>query len=188
MPEGRRLDYGRLMQRALRGLMAEVLGEVAEHGLPRDHHFYIGIDTTHPGVDMPRYLRERYPREMVIVLQDWFADLAVLGDRFQVTLNFANQGETLVVPFDAVQTFIDPSVKFGLKFDDYEAEDGDFQPAPAPPPPPGTAGDADALEAHPDPSDGRSPDREDETDRDGNGPEGSPGSADIVSLDHFRKT
>ncbi|WP_352231072.1 SspB family protein [Paralimibaculum aggregatum] len=161
------------MQKALRGLMAEVLGHVAEHGLPGEHHFYIGIDTTHPGVDMPDWLRARYPGEMTIVLQDWFADLAVLGDRFQVTLNFSNQPQTLVVPFAAVQTFIDPSVKFGLKFDeDEEGESGDFVPAAEPPR--GT-GDADGEPAGSD-------------DGDDGGDDGGGSSADIVRLDRFRKT
>lgn len=117
------LNYGRFMERAMRGVMAEVLGHVATLGLPSPHHFYITFDTTHPGVDIPAWLRERYPREMMIVMQEWFDDLAVMGDRFRVTLNFSDRPETLVVPFEAVKTFIDPSVKFGLKFDDQDAAD-----------------------------------------------------------------
>ncbi|MEM1150206.1 MAG: ClpXP protease specificity-enhancing factor SspB [Pseudomonadota bacterium] len=167
---GAGFDYARLMQKALRGLMADVLGRVAEEGLPGEHHFYIGIDTTHPGVDMADWLRERYPQEMVIVLQEWFADLAVLGDRFQVTLNFANEPHTLVVPFDAVQTFIDPSVKFGLKFDDYDAEDVAFDPEAASADKPAPPGEGD-----------------DSPDDDGPGSPGS-GPADVVRLDTFRKS
>lgn len=113
----RRFHYGRLMHKALRGLMAEVLADVAENGLPGAHHFFITFDTTHPGVDIPAYLRERYPDEMTIVIQDWFADLLVTADRFAVTLNFAEIPEKLVIPFDAIQTFVDPSVEFGLRFD-----------------------------------------------------------------------
>ena len=162
-------DYGRLMQRALRGLMTEVLGEVAENGLPGAHHFYIGIDTTHPGVDMPGWLHEAHPEQMTIVLQEWFADLAVLGDRFQVTLNFNNRPETLVVPFDAVETFIDPSAKFGLKFDDYDA-DGDGS---------AFSGDEGAATAEPEAADaGDAADEGDAADK----------SARIVSLDSFRKS
>lgn len=172
MSDGPELNYGRLMQRALRGLIAEVLGQVAEHGLPGRHHFYIGIDTTHPGVDMAPWLKARFPKEMTIVLQEWFADLAVTGDRFRVTLNFSNSPETLVVPFAAVQTFIDPSVKFGLKFDEEADEDEaiEFRPAPAPQ----TSGGGPAGAAHPD---------------DGNGTDdpGGGGSADVVRLDRFRK-
>jgi hypothetical protein len=163
------------MQKALRGLMAEVLGHVAENGLEGEHHFYIGIDTTHPGVDMPDWLRARYPKEMTIVLQDWFEDLAVLGDRFQVTLNFSNRPETLVIPFAAVQTFIDPSVKFGLKFDDEEEEEAEFGQV--------QLGDVEEPEAD---TLAGAPSRED-GDGDGDGPDGD-GSADVVRLDRFRKS
>lgn len=119
---GEKFDYGRYMEKAMRGVMAEVLGYVARHGLPGDHYFYITVDTSHPGIDIPDWLRERYPNEMMIVLQEWFDDLAVMSDRFRVTLNFSNVPETLVIPFASVKTFIDPAAKFGLKFDD---QDGD---------------------------------------------------------------
>lgn len=112
--------YGRLMHKAMRGLMAEVLRQVSEDGLPGKHHFFITFATGHPGVDMADHLRERFPDDMTIVLQDWFADLAVLEDRFAVTLNFGEVPETLVIPFDAIKTFVDPSVEFGLRFDAQE--------------------------------------------------------------------
>ncbi|MEM9726174.1 MAG: ClpXP protease specificity-enhancing factor SspB [Pseudomonadota bacterium] len=117
------LNYGRMMQRAMQGLMAEALGLVAEHGLPGDHHFYITFLTGHPGVDMPDWLRERFPEEMVIVLQHEFQGLSVIDDRFSVTLSFNSRLATLVVPFEAVAQFADPSAEFGLRFDPSESFD-----------------------------------------------------------------
>jgi uncharacterized protein len=114
------IDYGRLMHKALRQLISEVLAQVSRNGLPGDHHFYITFDTRHPGVDMAPSLKARYPEEMTIVMQDWFADLAVMKDRFSVTLNFGNVPEPIVIPFDAIKTFVDPSVEFGLRFDAHE--------------------------------------------------------------------
>ena len=114
------INYGQLMHRALQGLLRDVLQRVAEHGLPGSHHFFITFDTTHPGVDLADWLRERYPQEMTIVMQEWFDNLTVMDDRFAITLNFGNSPEPMVVPFDAVQTFVDPSVEFGLRF---EAQD-----------------------------------------------------------------
>lgn len=122
------LNYGRMMQRAMQGLVAEVLGVVAQHGLPGEHYFYISFASTHPGVDMPDWLKERHPREMMIVLQHEFGDLAVMDDRFSVVLSFDNQPVKLVVPFDAVLQFADPSAEFGLRFDptdeDQQAAEG----------------------------------------------------------------
>jgi hypothetical protein len=131
------INYGQLMSKALRQLMAEVLSQVAREGLPGKHHFFITFDTTHPGVDMAETLKARYPKEMMIVMQDWFQDLAVMKDRFSVTLNFGGVPEPIVIPFEAIKTFVDPSVEFGLRFDAHEegelALDED-RPPPAPTP------------------------------------------------------
>ncbi|WP_145105522.1 SspB family protein [Cereibacter sediminicola] len=119
----RSIDYGNLMHRAMRGLIQSVLEDVAEHGLPGAHHFFITFDTTHPDVAMADWLRARYPQEMTVVIQHWYENLAVDDRGFSITLNFGNQPEPLVIPFDAVRTFVDPSVEFGLRFETHEDED-----------------------------------------------------------------
>lgn len=119
----RSIDYGNLMHRAMRGLIQSVLTEVAEHGLPGAHHFFITFDTTHPDVQMADWLKERYPTEMTVVLQHWFENLSVTDDGFSVTLNFGNNPEPMVIPFDALRTFVDPSVEFGLRFETQEQDD-----------------------------------------------------------------
>lgn len=123
----RSIDYGNLMHRAMRGLIQKVLQDVAKNGLPGAHHFFITFDTTHPDVAIADWLRSRYPSEMTIVIQHWFENLEVTDDGFSITLNFGNQPEPLVIPFDAVRTFVDPSVEFGLRFEthDEDAEDED---------------------------------------------------------------
>jgi hypothetical protein len=124
----RTIDYGNLMHRAMRGLIQTVLQDVADHGLPGNHHFFITFDTRHPGVAIADWLRERYPEEMTIVIQHWFSGMEVSDGGFAITLNFNNQPEPLVIPFDAVRTFVDPSVEFGLRFETQgsdEDEDGE---------------------------------------------------------------
>ena len=125
----RSIDYGNLMHRAMRGLIQSVLNDVAEHGLPGAHHFFITFDTRHPGVILADWLRERYPTEMTIVIQHWFENLAVTDEGFGITLNFGNNPEPMVIPFDALRTFVDPSVEFGLRFEtqDEDEEDDDDQ-------------------------------------------------------------
>lgn len=138
----RSIDYGNLMHRAMRGLIQTVLRDVAEHGLPGAHHFFITFDTTSAGVKMADWLRARYPSEMTVVIQHWFEDLAVTDEGFSITLNFGNNPEHLVIPFDAVRTFVDPSVEFGLRFETHEeeAEDDDEDgPEDDPTPPQGDA-------------------------------------------------
>ncbi|MFY0691815.1 MAG: hypothetical protein JXR14_07835 [Paracoccaceae bacterium] len=116
------INYGNMMHRAMRALIADVLSDVAENGLPGDHHFFITFDTQHPDVEMADWLFDRYPEEMTIVVQNWFEDLYVSPDSFQITLNFGDSPEPLVIPFDAIRTFVDPSVEFGLRFESHDEE------------------------------------------------------------------
>ncbi len=136
----RSIDYGNLMHRAMRGLIQTVLTDVSQNGLPGAHHFFITFDTTHPGVAIADWLKSRYPSEMTVVIQHWFENLTVTDEGFSVTLNFGNQPEPLVIPFDSVRTFVDPSVEFGLRFethndegdeDEEDEDDGDDDPPPA---------------------------------------------------------
>ena len=133
----RTIDYGNLMHRAMRGLIQTVLQDVADHGLPGAHHFFITFDTTAEGVEIADWLRARYPTEMTIVIQNWFENLEVTDEGFSITLNFGNNPEPLVIPFDAVLTFVDPSVEFGLRFETHadEDEDEDDDPEDDPEPP-----------------------------------------------------
>ena len=119
----RSIDYGNLMHRAMRGLIQSVLTEVADHGLPGAHHFFITFDTTHPDVQIADWLKERYPTEMTVVIQHWFENLSVNDEGFSVTLNFGNNPEPMVIPFDALRTFVDPSVEFGLRFETQEQDE-----------------------------------------------------------------
>jgi len=126
----RSIDYGTLMHRAMRGLIQDVLIDVAETGLPGQHHFFITFDTMHPDVEMADWLSDRYPEEMTIVMQHWFDNLHVTDDGFAVTLNFGDTPEPLYVPYDAIRTFVDPSVEFGLRFETQDDEDEDPTPTP----------------------------------------------------------
>ena len=119
----RSIDYGNLMHRAMRGLIQSVLTDVAENGLPGAHHFFITFDTTHPDVQIADWLKERYPTEMTVVIQHWFENLVVTDAGFTITLNFGNNPEPMVIPFDALRTFVDPSVEFGLRFETQEQDE-----------------------------------------------------------------
>jgi hypothetical protein len=110
------LQYDKLVESALKGVVRSALEIVKKHGLTGGHHFYITFRTSHPQVVVPKYLQEKYPDEMTIVLQYQFYNLEVEETRFSVSLSFNNVQEHLVVPFAAIVGFADPSVKFGLQF------------------------------------------------------------------------
>lgn len=167
----KRLDYGNMMHAAMRTLIQDVLRLVSDEGLPGEHHFFITFDTTHPDVELSDWLRERYPDEMTIVLQHWFDALDVRDDAFSVTLNFGDQPESLKVPFDAIRTFVDPSVEFGLRFETQEIDHVDeTDPEPVP------------EKEHVHQVTSMAPERKQSAEK-----ETPSGDAEVVSLDSFRK-
>src|SRR3569623_2873754 len=111
------IRYDVLARDALRGVLRKVLTDAAAHGLPGEQHFFITFVSKADGVKISPRLLAQYPEEMTIILQHQCWDLTVLEDRFEVGLSYGGIPERLVVPFSAIKSFLDPSVKFGLQFD-----------------------------------------------------------------------
>jgi hypothetical protein len=167
------IRYDVLARDALRGVLRRVLTDAAEHGLPGEHHFFITFLSTAEGVKLSPRLLAQYPEEMTVILQHQFWDLVVTEDRFEVGLSFGGIPERLVVPFNAIKSFFDPSVQFGLQFepaDAAEASESETPPAknpavPASVPSALTAPSAESTDEPAKPSEG----------------------AEVVRLDRFRK-
>jgi hypothetical protein len=186
------IRYDILAQKALRGVMRAVLVDAAKNGLPGDHHFYITFDTRAEGVRVPPRLLAQFPEEMTIVLQHQFWDLVVTDDGFEVGMSFGGVPERIGIAFDAIKSFVDPSVQFGLKFENLAesaapAETAQGVPAPA------RQGDAarppaEHQQTHPQPvtSAERKPGNPPAETPD-DGPDKPAGGADVVRLDRFRK-
>jgi uncharacterized protein len=115
------LHYDKMVETALRGVVRQALASVVEQGLPGSHHFYLTFRTNHPDVEIADRLHAQYPQEMTIVLQHQFWGLEVTDEYFVVNLSFSNVPERLKVPYAALVSFVDPSVKFGLQF---QVQDG----------------------------------------------------------------
>jgi len=173
----RSIDYGNLMHEAMRGLIRKVLEDVRDNGLPGTHHFFITFDTSHPDAELADWLSDRYPGEMTVVMQHWYDNLEVSEDGFSVTLNFGDTPEPLYIPYDAIKTFVDPSVEFGLRFE----TQGEEEAAPAQPsaPVPMTR----PPEPSPPSTDAKTPAAKGDT----SSKDADKKDADIVSLDSFRK-
>lgn len=185
------IDYQKLTQTALRGVVKSALEIAATDGLPGEHHFFVAFSTGAPGVNISTRLRERYPEEMTIVLQHQYWGLEVGPDKFTIKLSFNNIPETLIVPYAAVKGFLDPSVQFGLQFDAPATAASPVEAA-------STASTALSESANSDSASSESANSENaSTDTAGpgdEGPESEPKSesdanqaAGVVSLDAFRK-
>ena len=164
------IRYDILAQDALRGVVRKVLSEVARTGLPGEHHFFIKFATRAPGVRVSSRLLKEYPEEITIVLQHQYRDLTVTEHAFEVALSFNGVPERLLVPFTALRGFFDPSVQFGLQFE--QVPRGEVVPIEGEPPAGPPAAEATEPVA---PVDGAA---DDDTEA---------GAAEVVSLDAFRK-
>ena len=129
------IGYQALTDAALRGVVRDALRKVEKQGLLASHHFRVTFKTNYPGVEIPDFLREQYPDEMMIILQHQFWGLKVKDNHFEVTLSFKKIPATLVIPFAALTQFADPGVQFALQFREAD-EDGGLKPLPAAAPAP----------------------------------------------------
>ena len=189
------LQYDKMVEAALRGVVRQALAQAAEAGLTGNHHFFLTFKTGHPGVRIPAYLESEFPDEMTIVLQHHFWGLEAGDDAFEVTLGFNDVQERLTVPYAALTAFVDPSVKFGLQFQRAEGGKTEDEPRPSPLWVPAGGGNTgpgsgpasarnDRPKALGEPAAhqeaGRQQEKERETEEDA-------GEEKIVSLDAFRK-
>jgi hypothetical protein len=167
------IRYDVLARDALRGVLRRVLTDAAEHGLPGEHHFYITFLSTAEGVKLSPRLLAQYPEEMTVILQHQFWDLVVNEDRFEVGLSFGGIPERLVVPFNSIKSFFDPSVQFGLQFEADAIGEAPEATATVPAPPP--APSALPAPAAPGPAENQ------------DAPAKATDGAEVVRLDRFRK-
>jgi len=188
------IRYDLLAQEALRGMVRTVLADAAKSGLPGEHHFFVSFNTRAEGVRLSPRMLAQWPQEMTVVLQHEFWDLVVTDDAFEVGLAFGGIPERLAVPFAAVTSFVDPSVEFGLKFEQIgdalkdQEEPGsiskdrngkDREPA-RPPAEHKPARKPPTLAAAPAPPEASAP-------MPSEGPDKPPSSGEVVRLDRFRK-
>lgn len=161
-PQDSLIPYDEIVQEALRAVVGRVLGQIEAMGgeLPGSHHFYITFKTGAPGVNIPSHLRERFPDEMTIVLQNKFWDLSVGDTSFSVGLSFNQVPTKLIIPFSAITAFVDPAVDFGLQFQ--------------------AAADELGHEQHEDAEN-------DSPNGDGDGTTGGEGGSNVVTVDFGRK-
>jgi uncharacterized protein len=167
------IRYDVLVRDALRGVLRRVLTDAAEHGLPGEHHFFITFVSTAEGVKLSPRLLAQYPEEMTVILQHQFWDLTVTEDRFEVGLSFGGIPERLVVPFNSIKSFVDPSAPFTLQFEPSDAAAEASEQANLPVAVPAPASVPSALPAP-------AAEKQDEPEKPSEG-------AEVVRLDRFRK-
>ena len=110
------INYKTLIENAMLGMVKDILKEISQSGLPKNHHFLITFFSNSKGVVIPDWMKEKYPEKMTIIIRNWFENLDVTDQKFEISLNFNNTVEHLIIPFSSLELFADPSVDFAISF------------------------------------------------------------------------
>ena len=92
----------------------DTLKNIRDNGLSNNNHLYITFITNHKNVELPNWLKQKYPEEMTILIQYEYYDLKINKNNFSISLSFNNIKTNLIIDFDSIISFADPSANFGL--------------------------------------------------------------------------
>ena len=109
------IDYQKILNQNMISVLKDILKKISKEGLSNNNHLYVTFITNHKKVEIPEWLKKKYPQEMTIVIQYEFYDLEVFKDYFSIVLSFNNLKTKLKIGFDSVNSFSDPSANFGLQ-------------------------------------------------------------------------
>ena len=109
-------DYEKILNKNLLNVFIDILKDIEKNGLKGDNHLYITFATNNPKTSIPKWLLLKYPEEMTIVIQYEYYNLSVNKNDFNIGLSFNNKKSNLLIPFNSVISFADPSNNFGLNY------------------------------------------------------------------------
>ena len=110
------IQYQKILNKNLLNVFIEILKEIEKKGLDGKNHLYVTFATNNPKTSVPDWLLQKYPSEMTIVIQYEYYHLSVNKKNFNIGLSFNNKKCDLIIPFDSIISFVDPSSNFGLNY------------------------------------------------------------------------
>ena len=99
------MNYKVLIENAMLNMVRDILKKISKDGLPKNHHFLITFFSHSKGVIIPDWMKEKYPDKMTIIIRNWFENLNVSEKKFEISLNFNNNVERLIIPFNSIELF-----------------------------------------------------------------------------------
>ena len=112
------INYQKILKKNMLNVLKDILKEISKNGLTNNNLIYITFLTNHKEVELPKWLKDKYPNDITIVIQYEYYNLVVDKNSFSLNLSFNNKRSNLIVGFDSVISFADPSANFGLKIKD----------------------------------------------------------------------
>ena len=110
------IQYQKILNKNLLNVFIEILKEIEKKGLDSKNHLFVTFATNNPKTSVPDWLLQKYPSEMTIVIQYEYYHLSVNKKNFNIGLSFNNKKCDLIIPFESIISFADPSSNFGLNY------------------------------------------------------------------------
>ena len=108
------IEYQKILDSNILNVLKEILKNIRDKGLSNNNHLYITFFTNHKNVELPNWLKQKYPEEMTIVIQYEYYDLEINKNNFSISLSFNDIKTNLKIDYDSIISFADPSANFGL--------------------------------------------------------------------------
>ena len=108
------IEYQKILDKNMLNVFKDILINIKNNGLSNNNHLYITFFTNHKNVELPNWLKQKYPEEMTIVIQYEYNDLEINDNNFLISLSFDNIKANLKIDYNSIISFADPSANFGL--------------------------------------------------------------------------
>ena len=108
------IEYQKILDKNMLNVLKDILKNIKDNGLSNNNHLYITFLTNHKNVELPNWIKQKYPDEMTIVIQYEYNDLKVNKNNFSIFLSFQDIMVNLIIDYDSILSFADPSANFGL--------------------------------------------------------------------------
>ena len=108
------IEYQKILDKNMLNVFKDILINIKNNGLSNNNHLYITFFTNHKNVELPNWLKQKYPEEMIIVIQYEYNDLEINDNNFSISLSFDNIKANLKIDYNSIISFADPSANFGL--------------------------------------------------------------------------
>ena len=108
------IEYQKILDKNMLNVLKDILKNIRDNGLSNNNHLYITFLTNHKNVELPNWLKKKYTQEMTIVIQYEYYDLKINNNNFSISLSFNDIKTNLIIDYNAIISFADPSANFGL--------------------------------------------------------------------------
>ena len=108
------IEYQNILNKNMLNVFKDILKNIRDNGLSNNNQLYITFLTNHKNVELPHWLKQKYPQEMTIIIQYEYYDLEINKNDFAITLSFGDIKTKLKINYNTIVSFADPSANFGL--------------------------------------------------------------------------